>query len=803
LPASDVNIASFLTEMFDQAPTFMAVLQGADHRFQLANPSYLKLVGGRDVIGKTVSEALPEADAQGFVRILDEVYRTGKAYTAAGARFVVQSQPSGPTAERFLDFVYQPLVGPQGNVTGIFVQGSDTTERSLAERRLSESTALYKGLFDAIDEGFCIIEFFDGPHGPDSDYIHVEANAAYARHAGIPNVVGQKLREMVGAEADAWVERYGGVLRTGTPIRFQQELVATGRFLELAAIRIEPESKRQVAVLFQDITARRQAELALAKLNETLEQIVAERTQKLIAAEEALRHSQKMEAIGQLTGGVAHDFNNLLQVISGNLQLLAKDVVGDEKAERRIANAMTGVARGSKLASQLLAFGRRQPLEPKVVNLGRLVRGMDDMLSRTLGEGIEIETVVGGGLWNSLIDPTQVENALLNLAINARDAMNGSGKLTIDLANAHLDDSYAARHSDVAAGQYVMLAVSDTGSGMSAEVLAKAFDPFFSTKPEGRGTGLGLSMVYGFVKQSGGHVKIYSELDHGTTVRLYLPRSFQKEAVETVVDNSPIAGGTETVLVVEDDEQVRATVIELLTDLGYRVLRASDATSALHVVESGVPIDLLFTDVVMPGQLKSPELARLARERLPHLAVLFTSGYTENSIVHGGRLDVGVELLSKPYTREALARKIRLVLSSQKARSANMAEQAPTTSGSGAGPELAKPGTVLIVEDDALIRMNTCDILEDAGFSILEASSAEQALAILQDHPVEVLVTDVKLPGASGVELAHQAREQIGALCVVFATGDISKTGLHGEVVVPKPYSPSAIINAIERARRK
>lgn len=605
---------------------------------------------------------------------------------------------------------------------------------------------------------------------------------------------------MVGAEADAWVERYGAVLRTGTPIRFQQELVATGRFLELAAIRIEPASKRQVAVLFQDITARRQAELALAKLNETLEQIVSERTQKLIAAEEALRHSQKMEAIGQLTGGVAHDFNNLLQVISGNLQLLAKDVAGDEKAERRIANAMTGVARGSKLASQLLAFGRRQPLEPKVVNLGRLVRGMDDMLSRTLGEGIEVETVVGGGLWNSLIDPTQVENALLNLAINARDAMNGSGKLTIDLANAHLDDSYAARHRDVAAGQYVMLAVSDTGSGLSPEVLAKAFDPFFSTKPEGKGTGLGLSMVYGFVKQSGGHVKIYSELDHGTTVRLYLPRSFQKEAVETAVDNSPIAGGTETVLVVEDDEQVRGTVIELLTDLGYRVLRASDATSALHVIESGVPIDLLFTDVVMPGQLKSPELARLARERLPHLAVLFTSGYTENSIVHGGRLDAGVELLSKPYTREALARKIRLVLSSQKARTPQKTDQAPGEGG-GAEPAAPKPASVLIVEDDALIRMNTSDILEDAGFSILEASSAEEALSILQDRPVDVLVTDVKLPGASGVELAREAREQISSLCVVFATGDISEVGANGEVVVSKPYSPSAIINAIARAR--
>jgi PAS domain S-box-containing protein len=379
-------------------------------------------------------------------------------------------------------------------------------------------------------------------------------------------------------------------------------------------------------------------------------------------SEEQLRQAQKMDAIGQLTGGVAHDFNNILQIISANLQLLGKISAGNEKVELRIDKALGAVRRGAQLASQLLSFGRRQPLEPKVVNVGRFVVGMEDMLRRSLGEAIEIETVVSGGLWNTLIDPTQIENALLNLAINARDAMGGTGKLTLEAGNASLDDAYCRRHPDVRPGQYVMLAVTDTGSGMTPEVLEKAFDPFFSTKPEGKGTGLGLSMVYGFVKQSDGHVKIYSELGHGTAVKMYLPRSLQGEEVLTQVDMQAASGGSETVLVAEDDEEVRGSAVDLLSGLGYRVLKARDAASALSIIESGVPVDLLFTDVVMPGPLKSPELARKARDRIPGIAVLFTSGYTENAIVHGGRLDAGVELLPKPYSREALALKVRLVL---------------------------------------------------------------------------------------------------------------------------------------------
>jgi len=378
--------------------------------------------------------------------------------------------------------------------------------------------------------------------------------------------------------------------------------------------------------------------------------------------EKQLRQAQKMEAIGQLTGGVAHDFNNLLQVISGNLQLLAKDISPEGQPQRRLQNAMAAVTRGSKLAAQLLSFARRQSLEPRALNLGRIIRGMDDLLRRALGEAIEIETVIAGGLWNTFVDPTQIETALLNLAVNARDAMGGRGKLTIEAGNARLDDHYAAKHVEVNAGQYVMVAVTDTGCGMPPEVAERVFDPFFTTKAPGEGTGLGLSMVHGFVKQSGGHIKIYSELGHGTTVRVYLPRSRLREDEQIEVAGGLVVGGSEAILLVEDDENVRAVTAEMLSDLGYRVLRARNADAAMIVIESGASIDLLFTDVVMPGALGARELARQAQLRLPALRVLFTSGYTDNAIAHGGRLDDGVELLSKPYTQEELARKLRKVL---------------------------------------------------------------------------------------------------------------------------------------------
>ncbi|HEY4293186.1 response regulator [Luteibacter sp.] len=517
--------------------------------------------------------------------------------------------------------------------------------------------------------------------------------------------------------------------------------------------------------------------------------------------QDQLRQAQKMDAIGKLTGGVAHDFNNLLQVISGNLQLLATDVAGNARAERRLANAMAGVSRGTKLAAQLLAFGRRQPLAPKVVNIGRFVRDMDDLLRRTLGEEIEVETVVAGGLWNTLVDPGNVENALLNLAINARDAMLGRGRLTIEAGNALLDTVYATAHGDLRPGQYVMIAVTDTGSGIAPDILDQVFEPFFTTKPEGQGTGLGLSMVYGFVKQSGGHVKIYSEPGDGTTVKIYLPRSTQSEDRIVDIEEEDLRGGDETILVVEDDDAVRETVVAMLGDLGYRVLKARDAESALSIIESGIAIDLLFTDVVMPGPLRSPELARKASERQPGMAVLFTSGYTENAIVHGGRLDDGVELLSKPYTRDQLARRVRHVL-------ADKSRKAVPTGGSSAVAPLraTKPLRVLVVEDDALIRMSISEMLESRGHVVFEAGDGNEALRVHASQPIDVLLADVGLPGMNGVEVAAKMRETQPDLPVLYATGDHTANGVRRDertAIIVKPYGVADLMEAIGRIARR
>ena len=378
--------------------------------------------------------------------------------------------------------------------------------------------------------------------------------------------------------------------------------------------------------------------------------------------EAQLRQAQRLEAIGQLTGGVAHDFNNLLTVILGNSEMLTERLADQPDLYRLAEMTEKAAQRGAELTNRLLAFARRQPLDPKSTDIGALVNDMNGLLRRTLGEQFEIEFVHSQGLWGALIDAPQLESALLNLCINARDAMAGGGRMTIETANAQLDEDYAARHADVTAGEYVMVAVSDTGSGMDAETIAHAFEPFFTTKDVGKGSGLGLSMVYGFVKQSRGHVKIYSELGHGTTIKLYLPRAIT-DADQVPAPSQTVAGaaGAEQILVVEDDDLVRAHVTGLLTSLGYRVTAVEDGQKGLDALKQG-DFDLLFTDVVMPGGMGGRQLADAAKVLKPDLPVLFTSGYTENAIVHHGRLDAGVNLLQKPYRRQDLADKIRSVL---------------------------------------------------------------------------------------------------------------------------------------------
>jgi CheY-like chemotaxis protein len=473
-----------------------------------------------------------------------------------------------------------------------------------------------------------------------------------------------------------------------------------------------------------------------------------------------------MEAIGKLTGGVAHDFNNVLQVMRGNLELLENRHAGDGWTRERLDKAIDAVERGAKLASQLLAFGRRQPLRPVVINLAPAIRGMDDLLRRALGETIEVETVVAGGLWNTIVDIHQLENVILNLAINARDAMPHGGKLTMELANAMLDDQYVAGLPDVPVGQYVMLAVTDTGTGMPPDVLERAFDPFFTTKPEGMGTGLGLSMAYGFVKQSGGHTRIYSEVGHGTTIKVYLPRSTETALEPPARPSVKLLGGTETILVVEDDLKVQSTVVDTLSGLGYSVLKADGTEQALTVIRSGIHIDLLFTDVVMPGSPRSPDMAAQAMQILPRLKVLFTSGYTQNAVIHGGRLDPGVELLSKPYSREQLAYKIRQILG---ATSATHRSQDATLSAANAGTTGLR---VLLVDDDLALLEATSELVKMLGHAPATTGSPEEALRWLGDEAFDVLLADLAIPGMSGIELAEKAVQLRPALRVIFASGN-------------------------------
>ncbi len=707
------------------------------------------------------------------------------------------------------DITVAPVEGKPGACCLIFL--SDVTMATRRERYLREQQ---NGRYDAVVASAPdVILTLD-----DKGIIQV-ANPAAVAHFGF------SAAELTGKPAaglfetrDEWNAALAGAVETGLSPR-PRELIALrkdGRltYLEASASRWTSASRIYVTVILRDVNERRAADAALrereeeardiaaalAELNENLEQRVQERTAQLMKAEEALRQSQKMESIGNLTGGIAHDFNNLLQVISGNLALLRRDVAGNAPAEQRVRNATDAVKRSAKLSSQLLAFARRQTLDPKVINLGRFLRDMEDILRKAVGEGVTVEPLIAAGIWNTLIDPGNVENALLNLAINARDAMDGQGTLTIEVSNTFLDSDYVRANDDAIRGEYVVLSVTDTGAGMPPEVIEQAFEPFFTTKAEGRGTGLGLSMVYGFVKQSGGHIRLISEVGQGTTVKLYLPRSTQAEERLVNLEALPVEGGSEMVLVAEDDEYVRESVVAMLSDLGYRVIKAKNAHSALVIIESGMPIDLLFTDVIMPGPLRSTELASKARERIPGLAILFTSGYTEDAMSTGGRLEPNTELLPKPYSRETLARKIRHVLANAALRKSIRSGRAPSAL---AEPRAApkKKLQILVCEDDSTICESLLEMLRAMGHEATSTASGRAALSILNRISPDVLLTDVGLPDMPGTSLAEQALSRIPALAVIYATGaavDPRVPGYRNCGTLLKPFTFDALCAAVE-----
>ncbi len=938
--------------MFAHAPGFMALVTGPDHRFELTNPNYQKMIGHREVIGRTVGEVLTDAVAQGYLDLLDQVYRTGEAHRADSALYAVQAEPGGEVVERYVDFVFQPLK-EDGRVWGIFIQGMDVSDRHRADQALALSEARYGAVFEAMATGFCVIEMkFDAADRP-VDYKIVEGNKAFEEMTGLVDPYGNWVSEIAPGLEQHWFELYGGVARTGEPVRFENPADIFGRWYDVQALRIGQPGAWQVAILFNNITERKQSETRqnallelndairdltdagdiaqasaqvlartmgvsragygtvdtvaetitiardfnqpgvssiagvlsfrdygsyiedikrgetvaiddvavdprtadtaealkaisagsfvnmplmeqgrvvamvfvnhatprhytdsdlrlmrevaervrtaterarseaalrdseaqfrvfaqatpiqiwaswsdgslywfnpqvyaysglaegaldgttgwgkvvhpddldwaserwvqalasgqvyenefrirrhdgvyrtfmvraepvhdeegrilrwvgsntdiedlrrqsaeLARFNETLEEQVAERTSALMQAEEALRQSQKMEAVGQLTGGIAHDFNNLLAGISGSLELITNRIAQGRHAEvERFTVAAQGAAkRAAALTHRLLAFSRRQTLDPKPTDPNRLIRGMEDLVRRTTGPGIEVEVVAGAGLWPVLIDAHQLENAVLNLCINARDAMPSGGRLTIETGNRWID-ARTAKAQDLEPGQYVSICVSDTGTGMAPEVAARAFEPFFTTKPLGEGTGLGLSMIYGFVRQSGGQVRIYSEAGEGAMVCLYLPRHFgEVDDADLIpeVEQAPRAQAGETVMVVDDEPTVRMLIAEILHELGYQCIEASDGVAGLKLLQSGARIDLLVTDVGLPGGMNGRQMADAARIDRPDLKVLFITGYAENAVVGNGHLDPGMHVMTKPFAMEALGSRIR------------------------------------------------------------------------------------------------------------------------------------------------
>jgi len=642
----------FLRDLFEQAPGFMAVLRGPDHVVELANSSCQRLFHRTAVTGKPIRSVLPEVanGEKSVFDLLDHVYRSGTPYVGREQHYLLPTE-HGELEERVLDFIFQPIRSVDGRVTGIFIEGSDITERCVAQE-------------------------------------------------------------------------------------------------------------------------------ALLHLNETLELRVAEEIRKSSEAEEALRQLQKMEAVGQLTGGIAHDFNNVLQVITGNLQLLQAERNLSDQTNLRLERAVTAAGRGAKLSTQLLAFARRQPLQPVSTNPGRVLLGMQDLLRRALVETIQIDNAIDSDIWNTLIDPHQFESMIVNVVLNAADAMPDGGTLTLQARNATLPDPAWPGTDDIASGEYVVLTISDNGHGMPAHVRARAFEPFFTTK--GAGSGLGLSMVYGFVHQSGGHIDIDSEPGRGTAIRIYLRRSMAADVIVHEPGDDSVRGGNETVLVVEDDASVRLTVHDTLSTLGYRVLTAVNGDDALQMLQRGIAVDMLFTDVIMPGNVRSPDLARHARELLPQVQILFTSGYAEDAIVHDGRLDSGVALLSKPYRQETLARKVRAMFD----------RTAPVMPDPVATPPAASY-RILVVEDNLDAQHLVCELLESLGHSVEGHTNGETALTALAGGEFDVLFTDVSLPGISGVELARRARVAQPALHIVFASGYgnvVTKNAGVEAFSLPKPF---------------
>ena len=654
-----------LRQMFEQAPGFMAVLSGPQHVFDLVNPAYLQLIGHREVLGQPVREALPEVAGQGFFDLLDQVYAKGEAFSGVSLRTLLQRTAGGVFEPRFLDFVYQPLRNELGTVVGIFVQGTDVTDRVGAEAALRDSEEQFRTFAQAMPNQVWAAK-------PDGrlDWL----NQRVLDYSGEPSerLEGHGWASMVHADEIAAARAsWFASLSSGQVYQTEFRLRRNDGAYRWHIGRAVPIRAPDGAIVRwigtnTDIEEQKAVVQSLAQLNRTLEQRVEEEVARRSVVEEALRQSQKLDSLGQLTGGIAHDFNNMLAGILSAIDLVKRRLASGDMHDvgQILARAESSSKRAAQLTQRLLAFARRQPLDIERVDVGAVLHSLSDMFQRTLGSHVALSTTVAADLWPARTDAAQLESALLNLVINSRDAMPRGGRLSLEAANGSLDASYAARRGEVTAGDYVVVSVSDSGSGMSAETRDKAFDPFFTTKPLGMGTGLGLSMVYGFMQQVGGHASIYSEEGMGTTVRLYLPRDHANETRDAGPKSllGEMAGKGETILMVEDDADLRELQSMLLHDLGYDYIVSHDAPAAIAVLESPRRIDLLLTDVGLPG-MNGRQLAEIARTIRPGIPVVFLTGYAEQAAVRHEFLAADMHLLTKPVAPEALAERLRVVLS--------------------------------------------------------------------------------------------------------------------------------------------
>lgn len=698
-----------LYETFLSHTPDLAYVWDLNHRFIYANDVLLKMWGQswEGAIGKNCLELGYEPwHAEMHDREIEQV-RASKLPVHGEVPF------HGAFGLRVYDYILVPILGPDGEVEAVAGTTRDVTERKQAEARRDALISLTDAIRE-IDEpmqiavvateilgnvlgasrvGYGMIE--DG-----TDTLHVDCEWNATNVIGLPRTLNLRdfgtfvddlkqcifvviddvdIDERSRAAANALKEHSAGAF-VNVPVVEHDQLIAVlyinnvekrnWSSEDLALIREFSERIKTATGRLRSELALRESDTQLRKINENLETEVSARTRQLMLAEEALRHSHKMEAVGQLTGGLAHDFNNLLAGIMGSLDLMrVKMAQGRTDGMERYVNvALSSVNRAAALTHRLLAFSRRQTLDPKATDVNRLVSGMEELIRRTIGPSIELEVIGAGGAWTILVDSPQLENALLNLCINARDAMPDGGRLTIETANKWLDDQWASER-DLPAGQYVSLCVSDTGTGMTPEVIARAFDPFFTTKPLGEGTGLGLSMVYGFARQSGGQIRIYSEVGAGTTMCIYLPR-FHADTIERKESSAPEivhANGTgEVVLVVDDEVAIRKVIVEVLNDAGYATIEADNGADALKVLQSSTRIDLLITDVGLPGGLNGRQVADAGRVIRSDLKVLFITGYAENAVFGNGLLEPGMQLLTKPFTMETLSRRIRESLENDK-----------------------------------------------------------------------------------------------------------------------------------------